>query len=375
MSLREAYGGLTEGLRNHTERLRIAYGGRQIISEWTERYPEIEKFERHRGLKRLAMYGGVVVSAWSLYTGRPARGSALLVFLTLAALIQFDAMGLFSRLVSSKGRTLLALCCLTWAASVCVNSQRSIASAGGFTALSLLAILTCNKKWTAAEVYKRNPTVRKALAKCYPEDIEALWQMTAGRMVRTLCWELGAEIEQADNEIWYRCLKGAWLIGYSMSKKISADTIAQLRELQEENEELKADAERVDDEIREVYSYFQDRERYDMEMEALRAELTQTQNDARAARVCQWQQANEIERLRAELAGQSEPTEEPANTTPVPVIKSTEELLAEAVELGYGVPRAARHAGTTHYRAQLFYESHREEVRAAKARIKELKEA
>lgn len=386
--VRRPYEACTDAVRNLYGTVQKLYGEDYVVQNsvrsWIESFPEIEKFDRHRPLKWVLSGGAVVAALWSIYSGRPVRSSLFLAVLAGAVLVGCDVLGLFGRILAARARTLVMISLLTWAGVVMIPARESVFIALTTTGASALLIAVCNIRWLSAQVYRRSPTVQKALAKTQSAPVEDLWSGTVQRMVRTLLWELGLSVS---NPIWWDAMKGVWVIGYSMASKVTAATVQNIDALKMRVADLEDDLADRDAMIDANLDFFQEHERYVEEVAALRDALEEARSNTRRAHDEARENFNQVIRceeyihtLEATIEGQKNQiadlqaqTEKMIQTNgPVPVVteeERQEQLLWAALRQGMGVARMAKYAGVTHHRAQVFAAEHREEHEAAKAKI------
>lgn len=398
------YGGHTAAVRapyGPIRAVREIYGEStektETVRSWMEKFPEVQRFERGRPLKRAIMAGAVVAAVWSVYTGRPARGSILLGLVAMASLIGFDAFHFFARTLADTSRALISASLLVWAAVTCWPVKANIIIAGAVTGITVIYVLLFNVKALAAQVYRRSPSVKKALAKSQPAPVEELYQMTGAAMVRTIQWELGVSVDEIQAEV----LKAVWVCGFSLSSHVTDETLAETDLLWKKNARLEAQLAERDELIDATVEFYQNKELYDARILGLENELRERDarfelarkelRDYRLRAVAAEEQVENKDKLlqeqaeqmiameaqltdlQAELAETSarlQELEPPAQITAIPA-KSVEELLAEAVAQGYGVDKMMRYAGVTHHKAQQYYTAHKDEVLAARRALAE----
>jgi len=386
--VRRPYEACTEAVRNLYGTVQKLYGEDYVVQNsvrsWIESFPEIEKFDRHRPLKWVLSGGAVVAALWSIYSGRPVRSSLFLAALAGAVLVGCDVLGIFGRILAARARTLVMISLLAWAGVVMIPTRESVFIALTTTGATALLIAVCNIRWLSAQVYRRSPTVQKALAKTQSAPVEDLWSGTVQRMVRTLLWELGLSVS---SPIWWDAMKGVWVIGYSMAAKVTAETVQKIDALMMRVADLEDDLAERDEMIDANLDFFQEHERYVEEVAALRDALEEARSNTRRAHDEARENFNQVIRceeyihtLEATIEGQKNQiadlqaqNEKMIQTNgPVPVVteeERQEQLLWAALRQGMGVARMAKYAGVTHHRAQVFAAEHREEHEAAKAQI------
>jgi len=393
---------IRQAIRRTAQTIRAVYGysysDAENVRSWLEKFPDVKRFERNRPIKRLFMAVCTAAAFISFYTRQPPRVTAGLSLLAAACLIWFDAGRLMSRILSNQSRALLASACLAWTVALRFPTLENLITAAGAVAVAFLAIRFFNVRWLSDQVYQRSETMKTALQDTPPQVIEDFWQGTGAAQVRALFYEMGLPMK---NPHYVNGLKGVYTLGYAQCSVIKAETIDRAREVFRENAQLKADIERRDEELDRIVEYAKDYERHAEIMSDLYSQLETAQAAAEAGQKAR----DEAERLLIEnarlqaqvidltidlqiaqsdleqLQAAADPNQEAGadsadsgtNTDVIPIeaIDTEEERreikLAEAAALGYGVTRAAKFAGCTHWQSQQWYTKHPDEVAAGKA--------
>lgn len=412
----EAYGDHTAAIRRpyglHTGPIRAAYatirdlgkinGFRmdkdRTVRSWLEKFPEVERFERGRPLKRAVMAGGVVAVVCGVYMDRPPRSILLLSLIALAALVGFDCCRVFSRVFADYSRALISTMLLTGAVTTCWPIKANLIMTIAATLITLAAVRLYNLRWLSAQVYKRSDIVKKALAKEQATPLENFYNSTGAKMVRTIMWEFGLGLDAIEEQ----AVKAVFVCAYTLGAKVTSETVEEVDQLWRQNAALEDELAERDRVIDETVAWYQAKEEHEAEMAKLQEELKATGTALTAARqeirdyntrlLAQAQRiedlvvaaeneelesaglATQVRELEAELAEANarlqelEPKEAPVTAIP---IKTPEELLAEAASMGYGVDKMMAYAGVTHHKAQKYYEAHKDEVLAARAALAE----
>lgn len=391
---------IRRAIRHRLETIRAVYGYRytdaETVRSWLETFPEIARFERYRPIKRAVMAVCTAAAFISFYTRQPARVTGVLFCLALACLVWFDFGRLWSRILADHSRMLLAGACLAWTVALKFPTLENLITAAGAVSVAFLAILLFNIRWLSAQVYKRSETVKEALKKTPSETIDNLWRGTAAAQIRALFFELGLPIRNPHLE---NGLKGVYTIGYTQACMVNAGTIDRAKAVLAENRQLKADLDARDAELDRIVEFAKNYEQHAEALADLTARLAKAEAKAEAGQAardeaehllhekCKLEQRfNDLtidyNLLHADyeklLASAEPPAEEPATSAdviPIEAIDTEEERremkLAEAVARGYGVTRAQKYAGVTHWQAQQYFLKHPAEVAAGKARAAE----
>lgn len=358
-------------IQNYTADIRKVYGfstkKENSVRTWLESYSEVQPFERFRGLKVLLTVFSGACTVGSIYGQRSCRACVMLSLFFFASFIGFDIGRLWSRILADKSRGLIAASLISWAVFSAFPIKESLIIAGAVTSFSVICIFFFNLRWISAQTYKRSDLVKEALQRIHEEDFESLWEGTGARLVRSLWWEAGVD---ADNEQYNTVKKGTFCLGYSLGVDVSADTLQSLDDLKAENEALKAEIAEADEQIDSMLDFFEQKETILAELEELRKAKAEAANRSDYDRLY-FENARlkaqvldlqiDLDIAKADLAAVKTEESEGQIKPIVPVVIQTDEerreaLLEEAYSLGYGVSKAMKHAGVSHWKAQKFYE-------------------